>query len=355
MQIALLQPWTTIRNNGTAPFTQDCELWADVGSFSDAVFWIDVADTVVPAFSLQLTMQTSPSRDEAYFRPIAPPVTFPAPGGSGGAPIVVKSIRAASTVPLARWIRWQLALSNLATGAWGATFRVRAALSKQPFFSPTQLSGCVLWLRSDLGIALNSGNVGSWADQSGKGHNFSNGSAPNQPSYVANAYGNLPAVRGDNAASKSLAASWSLSASGMCIFAVGNQVGGASSYMLCNGGDTDAIILGFGVANRIEWDNGPLVDRHVFSATPGTGLHIMSVNQTDGVSEIGYFDGVQAYSAIPVGVTGSIQVLLNASQNGIYGSSGDLMEVLQWNRPLSSVEQNQVTRYLGSRYGIAVP
>lgn len=39
-------------------------------------------------------------------------------------------------------------------------------------FSPTQISGLVLWLRSDLGITKDGGNlVSAWADQSGNGNN----------------------------------------------------------------------------------------------------------------------------------------------------------------------------------------
>lgn len=40
-------------------------------------------------------------------------------------------------------------------------------------FSPTDIPGCVLWLRSDLGITKDGSNiVSSWADQSGNGNDF---------------------------------------------------------------------------------------------------------------------------------------------------------------------------------------
>lgn len=42
-----------------------------------------------------------------------------------------------------------------------------------------------LWLRSDLGITLNGTDVSAWADQSGKGHDFSQGTALRQPVFNA--------------------------------------------------------------------------------------------------------------------------------------------------------------------------
>jgi hypothetical protein len=47
-------------------------------------------------------------------------------------------------------------------------------------FIPPLLPGCVLWLRADLGVTLNAGNVSAWADQSGLGNNFVQGTAASQ-------------------------------------------------------------------------------------------------------------------------------------------------------------------------------
>jgi hypothetical protein len=50
---------------------------------------------------------------------------------------------------------------------------------------PTKLDGCVLWLRSDLGITLNGSDVSAWADQSGNGNDATQAVAANQPAYLA--------------------------------------------------------------------------------------------------------------------------------------------------------------------------
>lgn len=66
-------------------------------------------------------------------------------------------------------------------------------------FTPTSLSGCVLWLRADLGVTLNGSTVSAWADQSGSGNHVSQGTAANQPTFTANdaACGNKATVAFD--------------------------------------------------------------------------------------------------------------------------------------------------------------
>lgn len=63
-------------------------------------------------------------------------------------------------------------------------------------FSPSQLSGLSLWLRSDLGVSTVAGAVDVWADQSGNGNHFTQSTALNRPPYTAvNAvYNNHPTL-----------------------------------------------------------------------------------------------------------------------------------------------------------------
>jgi len=54
-----------------------------------------------------------------------------------------------------------------------------------------------LWLDAALGVTLNGSNVSSWADQSGYGYDASQGTADNQPLYVASGVNGLPSIRFD--------------------------------------------------------------------------------------------------------------------------------------------------------------
>ena len=46
----------------------------------------------------------------------------------------------------------------------------RDVLASAPSFVPTSLSGCVIWLRGDLGVTLAGSNVATWANQAGANH-----------------------------------------------------------------------------------------------------------------------------------------------------------------------------------------
>ncbi len=72
--------------------------------------------------------------------------------------------------------------NNLGLGNVGITGATIAAVTPLTIFGSTDLK---LWLRSDLGVTLNGSTVSAWADQSGNGNNFSQGTALKQPTYTA--------------------------------------------------------------------------------------------------------------------------------------------------------------------------
>src|SRR5271169_4249375 len=89
----------------------------------------------------------------------------------------------------------------------------------QPGFLPTDLPGCMLWLRASAGITIATG-VSAWADQSGKGQNATQGSGAAQPAYVASGIGGLPSVEGTGS---QYLVTGALSAAPVAIFAVAQQ------------------------------------------------------------------------------------------------------------------------------------
>jgi len=64
--------------------------------------------------------------------------------------------------------------------------KVKLTGSTASCFTPTSITGCKLWLDATRGITKDGSNkVSAWADQSGLGNNASQGSAGNQPTWVA--------------------------------------------------------------------------------------------------------------------------------------------------------------------------
>ena len=62
-------------------------------------------------------------------------------------------------------------------------------------FDPRRLSAeLMIWLRSDLGVALNGSDASRWDDQSGEGNAFAQGTAANQPALVSAGTGGREAL-----------------------------------------------------------------------------------------------------------------------------------------------------------------
>lgn len=96
-------------------------------------------------------------------------------------------------------------------------------------------SALELWLRADMGITLNGGNVSAWADQSGKGdanRNHLQGTAANQPLWNASdsGYGNQSTITFDNTNDGLQSGNWSVAPPTVgTLFIVGNSDGAATN------------------------------------------------------------------------------------------------------------------------------
>jgi hypothetical protein len=189
MRPILMQPWITI--SGTAPsvvsVAQDAELWVDLSDFADATFWIDVRafSAGLGSGAFMIILESSPTADETFFTPVTGLTPIVA---ASTTPIAIKSVIAQSSTGISRFVRWRISNVGATSGTWSVTFRIRAVPSRAPFFVPTQISGCVLWLRSDLGLTLSGQSVSGWADQSGKGNNASQAGAA-EPTLSISSYG----------------------------------------------------------------------------------------------------------------------------------------------------------------------
>lgn len=112
----LLQDWLTVQGVSSAEKVYQPESdWADLGGYIDVVFYLDVRAL---SGSPTVRYQTSPTRDEAFF------ATMGSVGvtGTGLTQTVVRY--ASASVPLRRWVRWQIGGSS----AFSLTFRVWATV-----------------------------------------------------------------------------------------------------------------------------------------------------------------------------------------------------------------------------------
>jgi hypothetical protein len=220
-------------------------------------------------------------------------------------------------------------------------------------FLPTNLSGLVLWLRADLGVTLNGGNVSAWNDQSGTGDankNVLQAVAGNQPLYNSTtpAYNNKPSVQG--AAGKWLAGTpWAAAlAQPYTVFIVGNTNGAAGSvFWDTAGGGGTASMQGAGGTGVVNMGAG------LSSLTPVTTPSVFGADINGGASKT----YVNARTATNTGNAGALGLtsttVLNDVSHG-FPEVGPLAEVVIYNRILSSSERAALMTYLGARYAITI-
>ncbi|CAN5440189.1 hypothetical protein BH09MYX1_BH09MYX1_54850 [soil metagenome] len=368
-----VQGWTTIRGDASATFpvrsiTQDEGTWLDLSTYADAAFWVDVCGSTPPSPGLvSLTLESSPVRDENYFRPIMPPLALIPQAVNGEViPYLMRTIRTPATVPLTRYTRWRLSVPGGATGKWDATFRIRGAGGRSSFVAPNQLTGCIGWFRGDLGVTLSSGNVTVWADQSGRGHDAT---APTnrEPAYNVSGHqiNGQPTLYFNPTGASGTEKILELTPGAFNIF---DPVHAFVVHRRVSATETIAVRTGFWHIGRsttggetMPGTDGFLRDDCGSSVSYNTGVPIPSVPlNTPHVYEVrakvgswanflnGKPQGSSATNPLdyytPAGLGGNL--LLN---NFYYG---DWAEAIFYNRILSNNERVLIVNYLNGRYGL---
>lgn len=309
-----------------------------------------------------LALETAAVCDDAYFTPAASvnygtalPFNL-----ASTRPVVVRSTRAVSASALARYLRWTITPST--TGLWDLTFRIRAVATRSSAFVPTDISGCLLWLRGDLGITLNGANVSGWADQSGNGNNASQGTAVSQPPFATNAVNGLPAIQGDGSSRFMTTSAFSIGGSTSMFTAVQplatTQAGyarileqdNASTYYL--GTTVGGNAYKFIAANNTS----PFGTAETGAVQLAPSIVSATYSQASGVGTI-YYNGANAINyTFGSSPSGNLALYLMRKDSAAASFwNGYLAEVVVYNRSLAAGELSRVHRYLGARYNVGVP
>ena len=117
MQTFILQELTTIRGATSTNVTQNESGWLDLSAFQDIVTYVE---TKRVTGTVTITFQTACTKDDAMF-------TFMITGAALAAGTTVTKFMAnaaATTVPVARYLRWVL---TAPAATWDATLRIYIA------------------------------------------------------------------------------------------------------------------------------------------------------------------------------------------------------------------------------------
>ncbi len=219
--------------------------------------------------------------------------------------------------------------------------------------------GLKLWLKADAITGLADGaNVGTWVDSSGNGLDLSPSGAP--PTWHAAVLNGQPVVRfaGNNAMSKTGVSGASFTSSDQAtVFLV----------MLQNSADVFNSAYGWGDGSNRFVLHATFDDLLSFQhgVSGGTGgvvqpgswdnlYHLLEMYRSVSQAEI-MIDGVMSFQTSPPGGTlntNAISIFFLGTDQFGNTLTGDIAELLVYNRVLAIEERCQVAAYLGSKYGL---
>jgi Concanavalin A-like lectin/glucanases superfamily len=212
-------------------------------------------------------------------------------------------------------------------------------------------AGMHLWLRTDAGITLNGNNVARWVDQSGNGRSAAMTIAARQPAYVLGGLNGWPVLRFAGAQSMVLDAATAPTT--YTVFVVGKNSRADESF---------SMILGPGGSNpnnQLRWENGNQAmfvglgnNLPVTNATVGNTrtYHALALRY-DGSTISSYRDGVLRSSSSH-STTGPWRLNQIGAYYDSFFMTGDLAEILIFNRALTEAERQSIGVYLRSKYGL---
>lgn len=221
--------------------------------------------------------------------------------------------------------------------------------------TPDALSGLVMWLKADAGVTGNDGvtaaadgeTTAMWNDQSTAGRNATQGTVANRPTYHATGGANdLPRVTFDGTNDKMTFTSFG-STTVTAFYVAKNTDLSEGSTILGRQSATSSAMTAFAIG---------VVATTIGSSTTG------SVGETSQFHMGGFIaDGTQltvfrnGAPGFPIPATGTFTVDKLGSSDASEPSfliTGDVCEIILYNRALTGVERVQIENYLSNKYGV---
>lgn len=245
----------------------------------------------------------------------------------------------------------------------------RGAVGARTFY-PTDLSGCVLWLRADLGVTdAGGGAVSAWADQSGTGNDVVQATGTKQPTLVGAYVNGQPAISFDGSADY-LQKTGGTALGACTVFVVVrwgslNQGAADYDYALHVGQDTASTNECYSISRYASADPNKYYsfDGGFSRLGPAlTGQQWMIIEQLNDVGAPrhqmllnGAAQTVADYgAAVTTNGVFTVGCYHHSGTGAANWLTGHIAEVVIHSRVLAAGERSTIRAYLGTRYGIAV-
>jgi hypothetical protein len=249
-------------------------------------------------------------------------------------------------------------------GAVGRTLLQSYQQTLSPWPAPTVSSGLHLWYRAELGVTKDaSNNVSQWADLSGNGAHVMQPTGSSQPTWTASAFNGKPALQFSGTSNLMTSAPTDIHAGSgdqtvvAVILPSATQTNWSTIMDLSSGPSQGFAWQQDGAQTnrfRMWWTGNPASGwQPSFGATvpSGSAAQIVSVVKT-GASAADYLGGVaQGSTTVPTNIQMPATTFeIGNAVGGGYPYSGQIAELLVYNRALSTTERQSIEAALNARY-----
>lgn len=237
-------------------------------------------------------------------------------------------------------------------------------------FTPTNLSGCKLWLDASTLTGANASSVTTWADSSGNAYDFTQATSSLKPTLRTNLLNGKNGVRFDGVddyMGNTTGLSIANNIAGITVFNVWKLTYGAVNYQtpFCISVGTSA------TTSRVAMGHTPTGKNHIGGRRLDADTFASNATTADAtnypVIQSGYLDYANAKARLYINGTGTTETTFQTVGNtsatnslGFYiGSKAsteidgcDMFETIVYNRKLTDAEIAVVHKYLSKKWGI---
>lgn len=225
------------------------------------------------------------------------------------------------------------------------------------YFTPNNLSGLIAWLKADALALADADPVASWTDSSGNSNTPTQATGAAKPTFKTGILGGKAIIRFDGGDSLAMPTEGNFDLATPTIIAVFKRTSGTGGSIISKNttGFTDnrrrKIQLNTS-AGGIGYSSGSDGQGIAITATPSNWNMVGVVARADNNHSM-FLNGSQSDFATALGDSGlnNASVLIGcAFGTGVEGFTGDIAEIIVYNRPLSLSEMVGLQNYLIAKY-----
>ena len=227
-------------------------------------------------------------------------------------------------------------------------------------------SSLSLWLKADAGVTESSGDVTTWADQSGSGRDASDSGTPNLPSVSSTDVNYNPVIEFDSANNEGLQTSSVFGTDthdNFNIFVISKTNTRSNSYAFNEDDPVEGRVSGhfpWNSSNSIIWAAGSAGGDYGLTTgwTESNGiLYIWGLEyEASSTRQAIYRDGTSIASDASISsftYSNNNDFEIASSGSGNYYDA-DIAEIIVYTGSISDAEQDQIETYLGIKYGVSL-